>query len=117
MPPSSSGRYWTRRLHAVLGIVSAFNLALLICSGFLLQHRELLRLDERTVSRRILPPSYRPEDPGHGVRADIVVTDLHSGRMLGTAGTLLLDGVTVMWMIMLATGLTMYLWGSRSKRL
>jgi uncharacterized iron-regulated membrane protein len=110
-------RYWTRRLHAILGLISAFNLVLLISTGFLLQHRDLLRLDERTVSRRILPSFYRPEDPGRGVRADIVVTDLHSGRLFGTAGTLLLDAVTLLWMIMLATGLTMYLWGSRSKRI
>jgi hypothetical protein len=109
--------HWTRRLHAVLGLISAFNLLLLIGTGFLLQHRELLRLDERSVSRRILPLHYRPEDPGLGVRADIVITDLHSGRLFGTAGTLLLDTTTLVWLLMLATGLVMYLSGSRAKSL
>jgi hypothetical protein len=113
---SSKYRPWTRRLHAILGLISAFNLALLISSGFLLQHRELLRLDERNVSRRILPSSYRPEDPGLRVRADIVVTDLHSGRLFGTAGTMLLDAVTLVWLVMLATGLAMYISGARSNR-
>jgi hypothetical protein len=112
----SKRRAWTRRLHALLGVVSAFNLVLLIGTGFLLQHRELLRLDERNVSRRVLPPSYRPEGPGARVRADIVVTDLHSGRLLGTAGTLILDVLTLTWLVMLATGLKMYFSGTRSRR-
>jgi hypothetical protein len=97
-------------------LISAFNLILLISTGFMLQHRELLRLDERTVNKRVLPSFYRPDDPGRGVRADIVVADLHSGRLFGTAGALLLDAATLLWMIMLGTGLTMYLWGSRTKR-
>lgn len=109
-------RFWTRRLHATLGLISAFNLVLLISTGFLLQHRELLRLDERAVSRRILPSSYRPEDPGRGVRADIVITDLHSGRLFGAAGALLLDTVTIVWLVMLATGLAMYVSRARAKR-
>jgi uncharacterized iron-regulated membrane protein len=113
----SKRRAWTRRLHALLGVVSALNLLLLIGTGFLLQHRDLLRLDERNVSRRILPSSYRPEDPGRGVRADIVVTDLHSGRLFGTVGTLILDALTLTWLVMLATGLTMYFSGTRSRRL
>jgi uncharacterized iron-regulated membrane protein len=118
MAVRSKRRYWTRtrRLHAALGLISAFNLILLVGTGFLLQHRDLLRLDELTVSRRILPSFYRPEDPGRGVRADIVVTDLHSGRLFGTAGTLLLDAVTLVWLLMLATGLTMYISGARANR-
>jgi uncharacterized iron-regulated membrane protein len=112
----SKRRYWIRRLHAALGLLSAFNLVLLISTGFLLQHRELLRLDERTVSRRILPSSYRIEDPGREVRADIVITDLHSGRLFGTAGALLLDTVTLVWLIMLATGLAMYISRARANR-
>ena len=116
MAVRSKRRCWTRRLHAALGLISAFNLVLLISTGFLLQNRELLRLDERTVSRRILPSFYRPEDPGRRVRADIVVTDLHSGRLLGAAGALLLDTVTLVWLGMLATGLAMYISRARANR-
>lgn len=68
----------------------------------------MLRLDEKVVSRRLLPSSYRPQDGDSGVRADIVVTDIHSGRILGVAGALILDGVTLLWLAMLATGLLMY---------
>lgn len=108
-------RGWTRRIHAILGLVSAFNLLLLISTGFLLQHREILRLDEHSMSRKFLPSGYRTEDPGSAVRADIVITDLHSGRLLGTTGAFALDAVTLVWLVMLATGLIMYFSRSRSK--
>ena len=107
---------WTRKVHAFLGIISALNLFVLITTGFLLQHASLLRLDEKTVSRAILPRSYRPQDGENGVRADIFVTDLHSGRLLGTAGTLLLDGVTLAWLTLLLTGLVMYVGKQRAKQ-
>jgi hypothetical protein len=104
--PGSSA--WVRRLHALLGVVSACNLLLLICTGLLLQHAALLHLDDHAITRRLLPSAYRPQDGDVGVRADIVVTDLHSGRMFGTVGTVVLDVVTVAWLLMLATGLVMY---------
>jgi hypothetical protein len=106
---SARRRPWSRRVHAVLGIISALNLFFLITTGFLLQHSTLLRLDERSLTRRILPSGYRPQDIGSGVRADIVVADLHSGRMFGVAGALFLDAVTLVWLVMLATGVVMYL--------
>lgn len=108
-------RGWTRRIHAILGLVSAFNLILLISTGFLLQHRDTLRLDEHSISRKLLPSGYRTEDLRPTVRADIVITDLHSGRLLGTTGALVLDAVTIVWLVMLVTGLVMYFSRSRSK--
>ena len=106
---STRRRPWSRRVHAVLGIISAFNLFVLITTGFLLQHSTLLRLDERVFTRRLLPSGYRSQDGGSGVRADIVVADLHSGRMFGVAGALFLDAVTLVWLVMLTTGVVMYL--------
>jgi uncharacterized iron-regulated membrane protein len=96
-------------VHALLGIISAFNLFVLITTGFLLQHSTLLKLDERSLTRRLLPSGYRPQDGGIGVRGDIVVADLHSGRMFGVAGALFLDAVTLVWLVMLTTGVVMYL--------
>ena len=107
---------WVRSLHAFLGVVSAVNLFLLICTGLLLQHAAMLHLDERTVSRTILPSGYRPQDGGYGVRADIVITDLHSGRLFGTVGTLILDVITLAWLVILATGLVMYILRLRLKQ-
>jgi uncharacterized iron-regulated membrane protein len=107
-------RPWVRRLHAILGLISAFNLLVLISTGFLLQHSTLLRLDERMLTRKILPEGYRPQDGGSGVRADIVVADLHSGRLFGVAGALALDIITLAWLVTLTTGLVMYLSSQRT---
>ncbi len=107
-------RPWARRVHAILGLISAVNLFVLISTGFLLQHGTLLRLDERTLTRKILPSRYRPQDGENGVRADILVADLHSGRLFGVAGALVLDVITLAWLLMLATGLVMYLSSQRA---
>ncbi len=61
---STRRRPWSRRVHAVLGIISALNLFVLITTGFLLQHSTLLKLDERSLTRKILPSGYRPQDVG-----------------------------------------------------
>jgi uncharacterized iron-regulated membrane protein len=105
MPPR---KIWLRRTHGLLGVISGFNLFVLITTGFLLQHMTLLRLDERVISRRLLPGGYRELDGGSGVRADIVVADIHSGRVFGVTGALVLDGMTLAWLVMLATGLVVY---------
>lgn len=108
MPPPASRRAWIRRTHALLGVVSSVNILVLIATGFLLQNSGLLRLDERTVSRKILPAHYREQDGEVGVRADIVVADVHSGRMFGRLGNLVLNAITLAWLVMLLTGLVMY---------
>jgi hypothetical protein len=97
-----------RRMHSVIGIVSTLNILLLISTGFMIQHREELNLENRNVERRFLPNSYRPMDGGQGVRGDIVVTDLHSGRLLGKRGTLLVDGLTVAWLVLVVSGVLMF---------
>ena len=113
-PANKIRRPWVRRVHAVLGLISALNLFVLIGTGFLLQHRTLLRLDERTWKRGLLPSGYRPQDGESGVRADIVIADLHSGRLFGVVGALALDVITLAWLVMLATGLVMYLSSQRA---
>ncbi len=105
-------RNWPRTVHSLIGVVAALNLLLLIMTGFLLQHRDLFRLEERVVSRKLLPAGYRPQD-GLEVRGDIVVADLHSGRLFGGTGALVLDGVTLGWLLLLVTGLVMYATGAR----
>jgi|SRR5437867_12406835 len=97
-----------RRVHAILGIVSSLNLANLLITGLLIQHREVLGLEQHTVSRFLLPASYRPDDGADGVRADIVVVDLHSGRLFGRAGLLILDIATLLWTGLLLSGISMF---------
>lgn len=110
-PGPLRNRGWVRKLHAVIGLIASLNLLLLLITGFLLQHRDGLRLDERTVSRSLLPASYRAQDGSGGVRADIVVTDLHSGRLFGSVGTLVLDGITLAWFVLLLSGLYLFALG------
>jgi hypothetical protein len=110
----SRGKLW-RRVHALVGIVSSVNLLVLIGSGLLLQHASLLRLDEKTITRAILPKSYRQQDGDSGVRADVFVTDLHSGRLLGTTGTVVVDVLTLGWLTLLLTGVVMYAGKPRAK--
>lgn len=60
------------------------------------------------MSRRLLPESYRTQDGPEGVRADIVVTDLHSGRLIGRTGVVILDALTFGWLVLLLSGIVMY---------
>ena len=105
--PRHARRRWVRRLHAVAGVVLTANLALLLVTGFLMQHTEAFGLEGKMVSRTWLPADYRPQDGGE-VRADIVVTDLHSGRLLGGPGRMVVDAVSVGWLIMLVSGLVLF---------
>jgi hypothetical protein len=88
----------------------------LITTGFLLQNASFLKLDEKMIARALLPSFYRPQDGPAGVRADIFVTDLHSGKILGTPGMIVLDGITLVWMVLLLTGLVMYAGKLRAKQ-
>ncbi|HSE48348.1 MAG TPA: hypothetical protein VLA96_03985 [Terriglobales bacterium] len=101
-----------RRLHALVGLALTLNLLLLLVTGFLVQHREDFKLEDRTISRAWLPENYRPLD-GPEVRADIVVTDVHSGRILGPNGALILDAATLGWAVLLVSGLWIYVFGRR----
>lgn len=95
-----------RKLHIWVGLTAALYFMLIAATGVAINHRERLRLEERTVSRTWLPNSYRPDD-GPEVRADIVVTDLHSGLIFGRIGAPILDIVALVWFISIVTGLTM----------
>ena|ERR1051325_6847380 len=97
---------FARKLHIVVGLTAALYFMLIAATGVAMNHREGLRLEERYVSRSWLPASYRPDD-GVEVRADIVVTDLHSGLIFGKVGAPILDVVALVWFISIVTGITM----------
>ncbi|PYS40468.1 MAG: hypothetical protein DMG14_10410 [Acidobacteria bacterium] len=108
MLATNGNKTWLRRLHAIIGIVSSVNLMVLLSSGLLMQHRETLGLEDRIVSRIFLPKSYRVDDGAEGVRADIVVTDVHSGRLFGPLGLVILDVITMFWAILLLSGVFIF---------
>jgi len=97
---------FVRKLHIWVGLSSALYFMLIAATGVMINHREGLRLEERNVSRSWLPGSYRPQD-GNAVRADIVVTDLHSGLIFGKVGAPVLDFVAAVWFISIISGVSM----------
>ncbi|MBI1897873.1 MAG: hypothetical protein HYS04_15285 [Acidobacteria bacterium] len=107
---------WLRRLHWYVAAAATVLFLLIVATGLLIEHRDLFRLDEKTIGRAWLPADYRPHDPGDGVRADIVVTDLHSGRIFGPQGRLLVDGATAAWVLLIISGYGLKLLGWRSAR-
>jgi uncharacterized iron-regulated membrane protein len=93
-----------RKFHWCLAIVFTLSFLLVVLTGFLVQHRDGLGLANRSVSRRWLPAGYRPDDPDSEIRADIVITDLHSGKIFGSNGGLIVDSAAIAWLLMMASG-------------
>jgi len=108
MLASNGSKTWLRRLHAIIGILSSLNLLMMLSSGLLMQHRQTFGLEDRVISRTFLPASYRTSDGTEGVRADIVVTDLHSGRIFGPIGLIALDVITLSWAVLLLSGIFIF---------
>jgi hypothetical protein len=108
MLASNGSKTWMRRLHAIIGILSSLNLLMMLASGLLMQHRETFGLEDRVISRTFLPAAYRINDGTEGVRADIVVTDLHSGRIFGPIGLIALDIITLSWAVLLLSGIFIF---------
>lgn len=100
---------WKHRLHVAIGLGFALYFLMLAVTGVMIHHAGDWGLTEHYVSRRYLPSSYRPLD-GEETRVDIVITDLHSGRIFGIAGRWLPDLVAGFWTISILTGIGMVLW-------
>ncbi len=97
---------WKRRLHISIGLFFALYFLLLAFTGVMINHASDWNFSEHYVSRRYLPSSYRPQD-GDATRLDIVITDLHSGRLFGPYGHCIPDVVTGFWVISILTGVGM----------
>lgn len=100
---------WKHRIHIVIGLVFALYFLMLAVTGVMVHHADSWGLTEEYVSRRYLPSSYRPLD-GDETRLDIVITDLHSGRIFGITGRWLPDLVAGFWTVSILTGIGMVLW-------
>src|SRR5882724_8018108 len=98
---------FVRKLHIWVGLSAALYFMLIATTGVMINHREGLRLEERTISRNWLPSNYRPDDGQEGVRADIAVADLHSGLIFGKVGKPVMDFVAAVWFISIVSGISM----------
>ena len=96
-----------RKLHIWVGLSAALYFMLIATTGVMINHREGLRLEERTIGRRWLPSGYRVDDGKEGVRADIAVADLHSGLIFGKVGKPVMDFVAAVWFLSIVSGISM----------
>jgi hypothetical protein len=97
----------TRSLHTSnrkfvlwLGVVCALYLALIAGTSVALNHSQLLRLEQRHISRLWLPASYQ-QDAGYDVPIDVVLRDLNRGLLFSKAGARVLDSLLVLWLLAL----------------
>lgn len=98
-------REWLYRMHTLSALIAAAWLLLLAISGVLINHQETLGLTEWEISDSYLPGYYRPEYRTGATRANVILTDLHSGRIFGDYGALLGDGIALLIVFSVITGL------------
>ena len=92
------------RIHVATGLAAAVWFLLMAVTGVLVNHQESLGLLDAEVSDRYLPDSYRADARTGTTRLNIVITDLHSGRIFGSWGTWMSDIVALFLVVSLLTG-------------
>lgn len=75
-----------RSIHMVSGLIVGLWFVMLAITGILVGHQTDLGLTEVEVSNRYLPSHYTTEFSPDTTRLNILLTDLHSGRILGERG-------------------------------
>ena len=92
------------RIHLVTGLAAAIWFLLVAVTGVLINHQESLGLLEAEISDRYLPGYYRADARTGTTRLNILITDLHSGRIFGSRGHWVSDIVAVFLIVSLLTG-------------
>jgi len=92
------------RIHVVTGLAAAVWFLLMALTGILINHQESLGLLDAEVSDRYLPGYYRSDARSGTTRLNIIITDLHSGRILGSQGAWMSDLVAVLLIVSLLSG-------------
>ena len=99
-----SWRDWLYRVHVVTGLVAALWLLLIAVTGVLINHQESLGLLDVEISDRYLPSYYRADVRTGTTRLNILVTDLHSGRIFGARGQWVGDLIALLLVASLTSG-------------
>ena len=73
-------------------------------SGVLINHQESLGLLDVEISARYLPDYYRADARTGTTRLNILITDLHSGRIFGSQGAWVSDVIALLLVISLTSG-------------
>ena len=92
------------RVHLVTGLAAAAWFLLMALTGILINHQESFGLLDAEVSDRYLPGYYRSDIRTGTTRLNIIITDLHSGRILGSQGVWMSDLVAVLLIVSLLSG-------------
>ncbi len=92
------------RVHVVTGLAAAVWFLLLALTGVLINHQESFGLLDAEISDGYLPGYYRADARTGTTRLNIIITDLHSGRILGSQGHWMSDGVALLLVISLVSG-------------
>lgn len=101
-------RDWFQRIHVITGLAAALFLLLIATTGMLINHQESLGLLDVEVNDKYLPSYYRADVRTGATRLNIIITDLHSGRILGARGNLFGDLMGVLLLISAFSGTVSY---------
>ena len=92
------------RIHVVTGLAAAVWFFLMAVTGVLINHQESLGLLDAEISDRYLPGQYRADSRTGATRLNILLADLHSGRIFGSQGHWVSDLVALLLIVSLLTG-------------
>jgi len=92
------------RIHVVTGLAAAAWFLLIALTGVLINHQESLGLLDAEISDRYLPGYYRADARTGATRLNILITELHSGRIFGSRGHWVSDLVGLILIVSLLTG-------------
>lgn len=105
-----------RGLHITTGLAAALGLSIIALTGILINHQEELGLLDLEVDDKYLPDYYRADLRTGSTRLNIIITDIHTGKILGSKGYLLGDLLGAMLIISALSGTYAYFYGRRIKR-
>ena len=97
-------RDWLYKVHIATGLVAALWLLLIAVTGVLINHQEEMGLWDIEISDQYLPNSYRADVRTGATRLNVIVTDLHSGRIFGVHGNLLGDLIALLLVLSIVSG-------------
>ena len=104
------------KIHVVTGLAAALWVLLLAVTGVMINHQESLGLLDTEISDNYLPDSYRADVRTGTTRLNIIVTDLHSGRIFGAYGTWVSDLIALFLFMSITSGAFSYWIKRRSQR-
>ncbi|MBI1746974.1 MAG: hypothetical protein HYR55_10355 [Acidobacteria bacterium] len=97
-----------KKLHLIIGMIGAVWLLFMSVTGILINHQEPLGLGDREISDRFLPTSYRADVRTGSTRWNVVLADLHSGRIFGRYGYMISDIIGGLLILSVLSGAFMY---------